>query len=357
MNAPFFPPVDSIRAQTQRPRLERVFVLGHGNAGLGRGEKLLPQLMQRLREDLPLGVHVDGVFLNNHAEVRAAAEAFCALPGHGCIVVAGGGGTFRAALEGFFAAGADAHSRIQLATLRMGSGNLLGKNLGIARNPLLGIQQIATALRSGQPVQGYAIRAWAGQADGSTRIHYAAALAGLGEIAALPLEVDRCRHTWLHRALCDVFPLERINDVEYAFSMVKRATLAAISPHRCAQVELFHPAGHRSRFRLLGGVCMALPVKNVPLKGMPELHEARVGLHLIPQQNALRSLQLAAAPKRAATRAVRVDLNQEERVTFRLRDREQGLFFLDEDVLSFHHELSLGCTSAIQFVAHPARSN
>ena len=353
MNAPFLPDPQNFHAWKPVPALERVLILGHSNAGLGRGAGLLPRLMDHLRDNVAPGVKTHGIFLDSHAEVRAASEAFCVSPGAGCIIVAGGGGTFRAALEGYFAAGPKAQHQIQLATLRMGSGNLLGKNLGISRNPMQGIQQITTSLRQNQSLQGYAIRAVAGQADGTTKTHYAAALAGLGEIAALPLEVDRCRDTAMHRACCDVFPLERVNDVEYAYSMVKRATMAAISPRRCPQIEVEHPGGHRSEFRLLGGVCMSLPVKNLPLQGMPELQEARVGLHLIPQRNAFRSLQLAADPARAAQRAFRCELNEGQMATFRLRDREEGIFFLDEDVLPFHRELSLGCTSAIRFVTAP----
>jgi diacylglycerol kinase family enzyme len=128
-----------------------VLVLLNRSAGTGHAESLAGQLADSLREGYGAPLEVSKKVLDDHPGVRSAAAAFVASGRPALVVAAGGGGTLRAVVEGVMDAFPDAPppESVLLAGLRMGSGNVVARYLGVPRDPLVAARQVGEQLRQG----------------------------------------------------------------------------------------------------------------------------------------------------------------------------------------------------------------
>jgi hypothetical protein len=298
------------------------------NAASGTGcppclpDELRAELLARCPEATDAAVTI----VRDHVAARRAARTFTAGSERpAALIAAGGGGTLRAAVEGVYDGGGS--GRVVLGALRMGSGNIVARRLGVARDPLEGIRQLASALRDHRLARVSVLRC-----DFGAGVRHAVVMCGLGQWGRTSGDLARWhRRSSRARALvASVTGIERVNHAEYVAAAGLRLVQAAVSPKSCELVEVAC-GGSTARFRLLAGAVIATRVPGLPL---------RPGVVVVP---------LGGRPHRLA-------LTPGEALTIRLLDRTSTEFFLDEDPEVAHHSIRLEPVGTLPFLCAEVRS-
>ncbi|GAC1472956.1 MAG: hypothetical protein PVSMB3_07000 [Candidatus Dormibacteraceae bacterium] len=323
--------------------VERLLLLVNRSSGTGHRPALVDKLTSELWRVAGPVPDLDVEVVDDHPAARRVARGFVASsPRPAALIVAGGGGTLRAAVEGVcdnagrVLPGA---GRIRLGALRMGSGNVVARRLGVARDPLEGIHGIAASLRAGRTTACSVIRCRFGTATGAEEVRYAVTMCGLGQFGRTPGDLARwhSRFERPRRALAPLLGIERLNRVEYILSAGGRMFASTIYPPRCERVEVA-VKGHSERFRLLAGAVM-----NFRVNGMPDarvgIDEPAVGVQLLPWGGGLRAWRLGLGEKLGVTPL----------------DRKSIEFFLDEDPEFAYGALSLEVAGTLTFIRGSAQ--
>jgi hypothetical protein len=303
----------------------RVLLIVNSESGTGCAQGLPAALAQELRRSDATPGDLELAVVRDHPTARElaaefAADSQCA----GAVIAAGGGGTLRAAVEGVF--DACAADRVVMGALRMGSGNVLARRLGIAREPLAGIRQLGTALASGSTQCRPVLRCELGTRDGRVDVRHAVVMLGLGQWGRCAGDLAR----WHRRAgsaraaLARVGGIERVNHLEYAVAAGARLLESAVRPGACELVDVTR-AGATERFRLLAGVALTTPIAGLPTKP---------GVVLVPR---------GGRPRRS-------ELPSPDPLRIALLDRGSVEVFLDEDPEVAHGSISIELARTILFL-------
>lgn len=312
-----------------------VLVLLNRSAGTGHAESLSDQLAGALREGYDAPLEVSTQVLDDHPGVRSAAKAFVASSSPPALVIAaGGGGTLRAVVEGVMDAFPNAPpppESVLLAGLRMGSGNVVARRLGVPRDALEAARQIGEQLRKGSSRLCSVMRCSHGTPGGGTAVRHAVTMCGLGQWGRVPGYISRWRgrHSVARRRAAAFVGLERVNLLEYVGFGAARLVAGTVSASRCELVEV---DGSR-QLRLLSAVALNLPLPPLPHPGVT-MSENAAGLIVVPRLG--RPFQRRIEPG--------ADFG------IRLLDRETVEFFLDEDPEQATGWLRLGMAGCIAFV-------
>jgi diacylglycerol kinase family enzyme len=319
--------------------VERVLLLVNQRSGTGHAPAVPIQLVNELRREAgPLG-DLDVEVVDDHPTARRVARWFLAASSRpAALIVAGGGGTLRAVVEGVcddaghVLPGA---SRIRIGALRMGSGNVVARRLGVSKNVLDGMSGIVASLRAGRTTPGSVIRCRFGSATGGDEIRHAVTMCGLGQFGRTPGDLARWhrRIARPRRTLASLAGIERLNNIEYVVSTGGRVLGSIVYPPRCELVEV--TVGERKeRFRLLAGAVMNFRVGGMPFDAGVGLGEVAVGARLLPWGGRMRAWRLGLG----------------ERLDVKVLDRKSIEFFLDEDPERAHGSLSLEVAGTLAFV-------
>lgn len=312
-----------------------VLVLLNRSSGTGHAENLSDRLVDALHEGYGAPLEVSTSVFDDHPGVRAAAAEFVGSARRPAIVIAaGGGGTLRAVVEGVmdaFPLGPPSPDAVQLAGLRMGSGNVVARRLGVPRDPLAGARQIGEELSKGSVRLCSVMRCTHGTPGGGTAIRHAVTMCGLGQWGRVPGDLSRwrTRHNVARRRAASLIGLERVNLLEYFAFGAARFVAGTISSSKCELVEL---DGSR-QVRLLAAAALNLPLAPMPDPGVT-MSENAAGLIVVPRLG----------------RPFRRRLEPGTDLAVRLLDRESVEFFLDEDAELATGWLRLGMAGCIAFV-------
>ena len=292
-----------------------VLVLLNRSAGTGHSESLSDQLATALVAGYGAPLELHTRVLDDHAGVRSAAAAFVASTQPALVIGAGGGGTLRAVVEGVMDAFPEAPpppEAVLIAGLRMGSGNVVARRLGVPRDPLVAARQIGEQHRKGSVRLCSVIRCTHGTPGGGTVTRHAVTMCGLGQWGRVPgyLARWRTRHKVARRRAAALIGLERVNLLEYVAFGSARFVAGTVSASQCELVEL---DGSR-QVRLLAAVALNLPLPPMPHPGVT-MSENAAGVIVIPRLG----------------RPFRRRLVPGADFALRLLDRESVEFFLDED--------------------------
>lgn len=304
-------------------------------SGTGHGESLADELAGALRAGYGAPLDVRTATVGDHPGARSATAAFVASGQRPSVVLAaGGGGTLRAVVEGVMDAFPQAPpppETVLLAGLRMGSGNVVARELGVPEDPLAAARQIGIELRRGSVRRCSVIRCTHGTPDGGTAIRHAVTMCGLGQWGRVPGDISRWRgaHRIARRRAASWVGLERVNLVEYLGFGAARLVSGTVSASRCELVEV---EGTR-RLRLLAAVALNLPLPPLPDPGVA-LGDEAAGLIVVPRLG----------------RPFRRRLEPGADFTIRFLDRDSVEFFLDEDPEHATGWLTLGVAGCVAFV-------
>lgn len=316
----------------------RILLIVNRASGTGSRPSIAAELMRALAGP-GRGDGLEVALVHDHPNARRAASSFLRTTDRPAAIIAGGGGgTLRAAVEGVCDVtpgplpGAE---QLVLGALRMGSGNLVARRLGMAADPVAGVRQLAAALSAESVAPCAVIRCRIGTAAGGEDVRHAVLMCGLGQFGRTSGDLARwhARLPEPRRALASLIGLERLNDLEYVASAAGRFAAATLDRDVAEEVEVAL-GGRRERFRLLAGAVMNMRIGAIPFDPGVALGEPAAGALLLPRGGRLRSWRLAAG--------------DELRVT--LLDRDSVEFFLDEDPECAHREIALGIRGSLSFL-------
>jgi hypothetical protein len=304
-------------------------------SGTGHPADVADQLAKALRSGYGPSLEIQTVVVDDHPGARSAAALHAVTaPRLSLVVAAGGGGTLRAVVEGVldtFPTAPPGPDAVRLAALRMGSGNVVARRLGIPRDPLTAARQVGEGLARNVTKPVAVLRCTHGLPGGGTAVRHAVTMCGLGQWGLVPGDIARwrMRHAQGRRRAASWVGLERINGLEYVIFGAARMLAGTVSRSRCEMVEI---DGGR-QIRLLAAVALNLPLSPLPDPGVA-LGEEAIGLTVLPRLG----------------RPFRRRLGSGESLTFRFLDRDTVEFFLDEDPERATGWLKLDVAGVLAFV-------
>ena len=302
-------------------------------AGTGNTPALGRNLAGILRHRLGCENNIKLVRAEGHDAIRDTARSFSRRHSNDSVIIAGGGGgTLRAVIEGV---GVDKpNQNLRLGALRMGSGNVIARQLGIAKDPVAGVEELAAQLLRKAVANCCVIGCDLNNKDEQATTVYGATLGGFGLFGRVPkaLENYHSKHPWLHRFTARSVGIERLTNVEYGLCLAGLCSGAAWNPKTLPEIEV-QQGGHTESFRILAGALMNFPLGALPFEPGLTLEDPALSLHLIPYRNRLQALGLVPRARALAKEAKIFRVTSERPVTLRVTDGERMPFFIDEDPL------------------------
>ena len=319
--------------------VRRILLIVNRSSGTGCPPAVVGGLIEELRQAGGRPEELEVALVEDHAGARHASRSFLAASSRpAAVIVGGGGGTLRAAVEGICdgAGGAlPSAAQVRVGALRMGSGNVVARRLGVALEPVRGMRQMIESLGCGRTLPCAVIRCTFGTAGGGQDVRHAVTMCGLGQFGRTSGDLARWhkRLAAPRRAIASVVGLERLNHLEYAASAAGRLVVTAVHPASAERVEVTL-GGRRERFRLMAGAVMNFGIGAIPFDPRVAMGEPAAGVLLLPRAGRLRAWRLAAG----------------ESLGVRLLDRESVEFFLDEDPERAYREISLEVAGVLAFL-------
>ena len=308
--------------------VDRALLIINRAAGTGQDESIVERLTACFKESLAELSEVRVELVDDHATACACAAQFVSSSeGRALVVAGGGGGTLRAVIEGVFS-----NATVRVGALRMGSGNVLARQFGVPRDPILGLEGLLRNLQNGSTAPCCVMRCEIWTASGDSQVHHAVSMGGLGQFGRIPSDLSRwhTRFPLVRKLGSRAIGVEKFNNVEYTIAFLLRTFT-----HQAETVEIqFH--NHQERFRLLSGVVMNFPIKAIPFKPSVTVEDEALEVHLLSLRG---------------SRSFRIEKDQ--RLEIRFADRECVEFFLDEDPVTTCGRLSFEVAGSISFVPGP----
>jgi diacylglycerol kinase family enzyme len=319
--------------------VKRALLIINRKAGTGQGDAVAEKLTSLFRQGLDQLSDVKIELVGNHPAARAcAAEFISACEAPALVVAGGGGGTLRATIEGICDVSAldELPQHVRFAALRLGSGNVVAKQLGVPSDPTIALNGLLMNLKANRTVRSCVIRCETWTRSGDCVVHHGVTMGGLGQFGRIPSDLARwhARFPTLHKTAAR-FGIEKYNNVEYAVAFLIRAISCMLNPNHAEMVEI-QVRNQTARFRLLSGIVMNFPINVIPFKPDVRLEDEALSLYLIANQ---------LIPH---THRIRIEKNQ--RFKIRFVDRECVEFFLDEDPVTTYGQVTFGVAGSIAFV-------
>ena len=318
-------------------------------AGTGNTPKLGRNIAEILRKRLGHEHHVKLHCAEGHEAIRNSARAFARRhPEDAVIIAGGGGGTLRAVIEGV---GIEKpNQNLRLGALRMGSGNVIARQLGMAKDPVEGVEELAAQLLRKAVTECCVIGCDLFNDNKPTSTVYGATLGGFGLFGRVPqaLEKYHADHPKLHRFTAKSVGIERLTNLEYGLCLAGLCSRAAWNPQTLPEIEV-KQGDHTESFRVLAGALMNFPLGALPFQPGLKVEDLALSLHLIPYHSRLQALSLVPRAKALAKEARIFRITDDTPVTLRVVNGERMPFFIDEDPLEAA-QLTLRIAGSLPFI-------
>ncbi|MBN1699128.1 MAG: hypothetical protein JW881_16535 [Spirochaetales bacterium] len=309
---------------------------------------------------------------DNHETVTKITEAFLQRKGGRKIIIAGGGGgTLRAVITGIYNTRekrGDTQDPPVVAALRMGSGNVLAKTLGIEKDPYKGLQQIFEGIRYNQIRKVCVGRFDFTDRDFLRRTIFGVTLMGFGAFGGIPGAIGRFhkRHPFIHRLLAGIVGIESLTPVEYGVLLGVRSAAGLFFPDRPAKIGIGYN-GKTVIKRIIAGLIMNFPVSSIPLDPGIVISDEALYFHAVPYHYRLDLLELVGKPQHlpsisfSVTRECGVDINfhpeMKNKRCMKKRSVKPAEIFIDEDPYFVRGALHVSVAGMIEFInASPLRT-
>ncbi len=322
------------------------------SAGTGHDLSLGSGMAQTLKKCLGGGHTVDLSWADGHEAIRERSCEFVQQHTSDAVIIAGGGGgTLRAVIEGVGDSSKTGTlpgpGQLRIGALRMGSGNVIARQLGVAKNPREGVEELAAQLLAKTTTNCCVIGCNTGN---HPSLLLAATLGGFGLFGRVPkcLEEHHVNRPRFHRFSSRLLGIERLTNVEYGLSLAGLCAKVALQPDQLDFVEVSQ-GDHSEQFPLLAGALMNFPLGALPFQPEVTVEDAELSLHLVPYRSRLQALGLVLCRKRNAQAAKHYRITRDTPVTLRVLNRDHMHFFLDEDPIEAR-EVTLRVAGQLAFV-------
>jgi hypothetical protein len=339
--------------------VERALLIINRSAGTGESDAIADTLSLIFKQGLEELSQVRVELVSNHPAARACAAGFLSESEAPALIVAGGGGgTLRAVIEGICDSRVSAElpgpQRVRVGALRMGSGNVLAKQFGVPRDPVLALDGLLMNLKAGRTVPCCVMRCETWTSSGKSEIHHAVTLGGLGQFGRIPSDLARwhTRFPFVHKNTARSIGIERLTNLEYALTLLIRSVSCMIFSDRAEMIEIQFQ-DQTERLRLLSGIVMNFPVPALPIKPCVTVEDEAVLVYLIPLRGRCSPLLQIVTPQKLISHARCIRLEKSQRLEVRFVDQDTVELFLDEDPVTTYRRLSLTVAGSIAFVPGP----
>lgn len=331
--------------------VERALLIINRTAGTGEAELIAGELGSIFKEALNDLPKVKVELVSDHASARACASEFMGQSEAPAVIFAGGGGgTLRAVIEGI----CGSHNstplpgpeRVRVGALRLGSGNVLARQFGVPRDPVVALRGLLVNLKHARTVGCCVMRFEVWNSAGNPEFRYGVTLGGLGQFGRIPSDLARFHFAFpeFHDGAARWLGIERLTNIEYTCALLIRFLSCILFRDRAETMDI-HFQNQKTRMRLLSGIVMNFPVRALPFKPDIRVEDEAVFVYMIPLRGRLSPLLQMMNPPR---RGLRLEKNQ--RLEIQLVDRDFIDFFLDEDPLSTYGRLNIEIAGSISFV-------
>ncbi len=284
--------------------------------------------------------------VGTHEAAAAIVKTFrSTCEGPGVIVSGGGAGTLRAVAEGL--CGEDGRlpdpEHLCVAPLRLGSGNVLAKTFGVSQDADQALSEAAINYQRGVIGECAVIRC---VVDG--RVRYAMTLVGLGQFGRIPSDLAAFHYAYPRTRgnLAGALGAERLTQLEYRAAMLIRGVRCWAHPDRMETVEV-RTKEETERVCLLAGAVANFPIKGLPFKPNHDPGAPRLTGYLL-RSSAVSPVRLLRGG--ADSTVCRFEVTEDNPVVLRLESPGPAEFFLDEDALTFQHELRIDVAGTLGIV-------
>jgi diacylglycerol kinase family enzyme len=240
---------------------------------------------------------------------------------------------------------------VRIAPLRMGSGNLVAKQLNVPRDPIDGLSNLIANARRGRHVPVCIGRCDFLRPEMERETRYVVGLAGLGQLGRTSGDLERWhrRLGGIRTVMSRVVRLERINDVEYALAILLRSVRCVVAPSEVETLEV-QSDGESKRLRVLAGAVMNFPIAALPFEPPTSIDDPTLSMHLVPYRSRWKTLSLMAAHRRAVEHAVTIPIELDRPARVSLVDRDRVEMFLDEDPIELYRQVTISVAGSLAFV-------
>jgi hypothetical protein len=339
--------------------IERVLLVVSRSAATGHSLTEAIRLKTTLTAQLGRMIDVRLETVADHPAVASATRRFLEEQDTPALIIAGGGGgTLRAVIEGICEGSSSGRlprpEQVQVAALRMGSGNLLAKQFGVPRDSEEALTGILLNLNAGRTAPCCVMRVEVGQRDAPRQIRYAVGLAGFGQFGRVPGDLARWHngHAMFRKLSARALGVERINAIEYLVATGLRLSQAALRPSRLEKVQI-HFRGRAESLTLLLGVVLSFRIPELPFDPAVRVEDEALSLQFLPYPGGLDCIGLFLRARRSLRSVLVLGIETGERVQIRLLDRDSAEFFLDEDPMMFYETVEIAPAGTLAFVPGP----
>ena len=339
--------------------IKRILFIVNRASATGHNEAVVERLHSILENSLGHEMELQIKVVDEHAQAKEHTQSFLSISDTPALVISGaGGGTLRAIIEGI-CKGTEAgklpqKDRVRIAMLRMGSGNIVAKQFGVPLDSEVALRGIIANLKSDRVAPCCIMRCEIGGEGDQPEVCYATAMAGFGQFGRSSGDLARWhrRLPVLRKLIAKFIGIERLNTIEYGLSMLIRLTWCALWPNAAELIQV--RIGERTeRMRLLVGVVMNFPLKQLPFKPGVQVEEEALSLNLAPHPGRWTLLFSLLFLGRLARKALQFRIGATDRVEIRLLNRDAVEFFLDEDPAVLRKKVTIQVAGTLAFVPGP----
>lgn len=341
--------------------VERLLLLINTASGTGHPRSVVERLRDVLTSSLGQR-HFEIACAVDHDEVKRLSREFVARTSGTCALVVGGGnGTLRAAIEGIADAAGDGSGheaaglpdRVVVGALRLGSGNLFARQFGAPADPEAALRGIVDNLITGRLTRCQLMRCDVEDGAGCRRL-YATSMIGFGSFGRVPSDLDRWRVAYprLRRLLARLLGIERLNGFEYAGAFALRA-LRDATARRAERPYRLSAGGRECEVSLLAGALVKFDFAGLPITTNLMSEQPAAALALVETLPLGALLVGLVRPRRLARRAQRSTLSPGDSIRLETQDGQPTAFFLDEDPATFDRAVTLRLSSTLRIAPGP----
>jgi len=271
------------------------------------------------------------------------------------IIAGGGGGTLSAVITAICSLKEKNKTpldRIKIGALRMGSGNVIAKLLGIPKDPAEGLVKIMEGIRG-----NYKKKVCIGRFDFENNLDkqitiYGATLMGFGEFGHVPGEAAQFnkKFPFLHQLFSKLIGIEFLNTCEYIACLLKRSLIRFFNPHTLYKAKI-SSKGISFTQKIISGLIMNFPVHGIPIDPGISMSDERLYLHTIPYNKRRDTLFSVFQPQKLKGSSFYITPQQPARI--QLNHHKAIEVFIDEDPYVINNKIDISIAGTLDFITDP----
>ncbi len=353
MPATSFLELEKNSACLSKPAIKSALLILNQPSGRGRTSAELALIIETFQDTFAFLPKTCVAITQNHQEVIKQTEAFLQTHSGPCLlIVGGGGGTNRALVQGLFqeiSPRGGSLEDVYIAALRLGSGNLLPKYLGVSKNVKDAMRELAAALLQDRTTPCYVYSCTVFSSQGQTHTHYGLTMGGLGQFAQVPDDAHdwRDKHPHLMRWLNRFLSMEKINTMQYLSFSLWRAIQCFLRPNKADLVKIKH-GGQTQTLRLFSGLLINFDFPELPFQTGCEPNQARFVLCIIPLRGRKQTLACLWHWRNLNQYVIPYEITTTHPLEIEFLDKDKTVVALDEDTFSLPHHLRFEVVAPIK---------